>query len=154
VAQLDLEIRADGDAALGPHDRSVVIENPTRVRILVVDDELLVVRSVARTLRGHVVVAVTSGHEALSLFEAGERFDLILCDLMMPELDGMQLYRAAEQSWPYLVDRFVFMTGGAYSAEGRAFMEARRARQLDKPFNTEAIRACVAQAVRDQSSSR
>ena len=59
------------------------------VRVLVVDDEDLVVKALCRALEGHVVVSASSGREAIELLKKGEPFDLVLCDVMMPDLDGM-----------------------------------------------------------------
>lgn len=144
---LDSEARI---AEAVPHESaedSGVFAKRNHAHVLVIDDESLIVRSVTRTLTGHTVVAVTCARDALALFGAGDDFDLILCDLMMPDMDGIQLYRTVEREWPQLVTRFVFMTGGAYSDESRAFMETQQARQLEKPFSAEAIRSHVTRAI-------
>lgn len=129
-------------------EHSTVFEKRTRARVLVVDDEQLIVRSVTRTLMGHDVVAVTCGQDAIALLNAGELFDVVLCDLMMPDMDGTQVYDAVKRSHPHMIDRFVFMTGGAYSDESRAFMADHVSRQLEKPFSAETIRECVMKCLR------
>jgi CheY-like chemotaxis protein len=112
--------------------------------ILVVDDEPLVGRLVERALgRGHRVTAVTTGRDGLELLIAGERFDLILCDLMMPEITGMDLYErvlgfSAEQA-----ERMVFLTGGAFTRRATEFLERRPF--LEKPFDLSALEGLVRQ---------
>jgi len=72
-----------------------------RGRILVVDDEKMVVSVIKRILsKEHDVVATVAAREALALCAAGEKFDLILCDLMMPEMTGMDLHRELSRVSP------------------------------------------------------
>ena len=97
-----------------------------RGRILVVDDEPIVTRSVKRALdRAHDVVAMNSPRQALEAIVAGARFDLILCDLMMPEMTGMDLYAELQRVAPELVPRVVFLTGGAFTAAAAEFLDDR-----------------------------
>jgi CheY-like chemotaxis protein len=120
-------------------------ELPRGARVLVVDDEPLVGRAVARVLRPrHEVVVATTGRDALAHIKAGEKFDLVLCDLMMPSMSGMEVYRAVEDCAPELVERFVFLTGGAFTLEAEAFLAATRVRQIIKPFDSAALRLLAA----------
>jgi CheY-like chemotaxis protein len=108
--------------------------------ILVIDDEPLVVRLVDRALgRAHRVTALTSSRQGLDRLVAGERFDLILCDLMMPELTGMDLYERVREIDAGQADRMVFLTGGAFTVRAREFL-ARRP-HLEKPFDLGALEA-------------
>src|SRR5262249_19649222 len=85
-----------------------------RGRILVIDDEPLLLAAVCRIIEPrHHVTAVSSGAAALELLHGGERFDVILCDLMMPEMNGVELYALVSAHEPELCRRIVFMTGGA-----------------------------------------
>jgi len=114
-----------------------------RARILVVDDEPLVGRAVSSALSdGHDVAVTTSAVEALGRLEAGERFDLVLCDLMMPGMTGMELEARIARGAPDMVDRLVFITGGAYTSAALAFLDAGRP-YLDKPVDPAALRALV-----------
>ena len=70
----------------------------------------------------HDVKVVISGLAARDLFERGERFDVILCDLMLEDLSGMELSRWLQDERPDLAERVVFMTGGAFTEEARAFL--------------------------------
>jgi two-component system, NtrC family, sensor kinase len=115
---------------------------PRRGDILVVDDEPLVGRLVVRALgRAHRVMAVTSGHDALAHLAAGERFDLVLCDLTMPEMSGMDLYDRIKALDEAQAARVVFLTGGAVSARAQEFMD--RHPVLEKPFDLRDLEALV-----------
>ncbi|GEJ56143.1 ATP-binding response regulator [Anaeromyxobacter diazotrophicus] len=119
-----------------------------RGRVLVLDDEALVCRAVARTLRGaHEVVALTEPAEALARLERGEPFDVVLCDLMMPGLSGMECYEALRARRPELAGRMIFLTGGAFTPAAREFLERVPNLRVEKPFDAEALRQAVARCV-------
>jgi len=63
-----------------------------------------------------------------------ESWDAVICDLMMPQTPGWELYDQLRLERPELAERMLFMSGGAYTTEGRAFAEAHRERLLPKPF--------------------
>jgi CheY-like chemotaxis protein len=110
--------------------------------ILVIDDEPLVCRLIERALgKEHRVTTLTVAKEALDRLVAGDRFDLLLCDLMMPEITGMELYERVRAFDEAQADRMVFLTGGAYTARARAFLESRPV--LEKPFDLAALEALV-----------
>ncbi|MFT3913187.1 MAG: ATP-binding protein [Anaeromyxobacteraceae bacterium] len=116
-----------------------------RARILVVDDEALVGTVLARTLRGdHDVQVVTSARAALDKVEQGERFDVVLSDLLMPEMTGMDLYAELQKRDPGYVRRMVFLTGGAFTPAAREFLEETKVVCLEKPFEVGALRATLA----------
>jgi len=115
-----------------------------RLRLLVVDDEPMVGAGILRALPEHDVVAVGSGREALALLEAGQEFDRILCDVVMPEMDG-----AAFRSWlaalrPALLDRVTFMTGGAFTENTEAFVASLGGNYLEKPIPVDGLRRLLA----------
>jgi CheY-like chemotaxis protein/two-component sensor histidine kinase len=112
--------------------------------VLVVDDEPLVARSIARALQREVRVEVAgSAEEARGRLAAGERFAAVVCDLMMPGMTGMDLHEWAEANVPSLASRFVFVTGGAFTQRARAFLERTRAPCVDKPFEAARLREVV-----------
>jgi CheY-like chemotaxis protein len=116
-----------------------------RARILVVDDEVLVGNVLARTLRAdHDVLVVTSARQALEILAAGERFDVVLTDLLMPEMTGMDLYDAIESRDASLVKRMVFLTGGAFTPAARDFLARKQVVFIEKPFEVAALRAVLA----------
>jgi PAS domain S-box-containing protein len=120
-----------------------------RGRILVVDDEELVLRSVKRLLaKEHDVVAIASAKLALALLAGGATFDLILCDLMMPDMTGMDLHRELSRVEPDQARRMIFLTGGAFTATAWQFLSEMDQEHLEKPFAAAALRATVRQWVR------
>jgi len=109
---------------------------PDRARILVVDDEPLVGTAIERFLGPrHDVSRFTSAAEALGLLDSGERFDVILCDLMMPDVTGMDLHARLAEAQPDQAARMVFMTGGAFTDRARRFIEETKNPTLSKPFD-------------------
>jgi CheY-like chemotaxis protein len=115
-----------------------------RRRVLILDDELLLVRSFTRILeRDHDVTAFSSSREALRRIEAGESWDAILCDLHMPELDGMTFFERLSRARPELVARVAFITGGAFTPRAKAFLESTTRPTIEKPLHPEALRALV-----------
>jgi CheY-like chemotaxis protein len=116
--------------------------------ILIVDDEIGIVRGLARILRrdGHQVDTASNGRQALALLQTQE-YDLILCDLRMPELDGPGLYHALESRQPDVLPRFIFLTGDTLSPEAEAFLEHVGVPRLIKPFSAAEGRNAVRQAL-------
>ena len=116
-----------------------------RGRILVVDDEPRMGKALQRLLApSHDVVAVESAREALGLASGGQAFDVILCDLMMPGMSGMDLHAELGRAQPGLAARMVFMTGGAYTPAAQRFLETVPNRRLEKPFKPEVLEALLA----------
>jgi signal transduction histidine kinase len=113
-------------------------------RVLVVDDEQMLCNAIERILGAdHHVTTVTSARDALSRLGGGERFDLILCDLMMPEMTGMDLYDELQQSMADQAEKFIFMSGGAFTDNARAFLARSCNEVIDKPFKTAGLRQVV-----------
>jgi len=106
-------------------------------RLLIVDDDVLVARTLARQLSGHQVEVVLSGQAALDrLASSGNAFDLVLCDLMMPDLTGMDVFEVVEAKYPHLAERFVFVSGGGVTERSRRFLEQHAERVLPKPIDS------------------
>jgi CheY-like chemotaxis protein len=111
-----------------------------RPRLLIVDDEPALLRALSQELeRDHQVTTVTSGRAALELL-GRTSFDVILCDLMMPEMSGMDLYAELRRAGDGVEERMVFMTGGAFTESARGFLEATSNPCVEKPFRMEALR--------------
>ena len=119
-----------------------------RARILVVDDELSLTTVLRKALASDYVVDVAhDGVEALERLSEYNDFSVILCDLMMPRLTGVQLYAEVLRRWPGLADRFVFMTGGVFTDDVRAFLAAHPLPVVDKPFDLTELRERIASRV-------
>jgi PAS domain S-box-containing protein len=114
-----------------------------RARVLIIDDDDAVRRSLARMLTKHDVVTCARGDEALALIVAGPSFDVIFCDLMMPFMSGAELFERVRATWPEVAKRMVFMTGGAFTATAREFLDQIDNLCLDKPFKPTDLRAIV-----------
>jgi two-component system, cell cycle sensor histidine kinase and response regulator CckA len=118
-------------------------------RVLVIDDEVAVGRSLRLLLAPeNDVIAVTSGQDALSRLAAGERFDAILCDLMMPDISGIELYNRLAHVAPDYQERIIFMTGGAFTQQARDFLAKLDRPHLDKPFTEGQLRRAIESAMR------
>ena len=114
-------------------------------RILVIDDEEAILASLKLALRRYDVQAESDPKAALARLESGERFDLVLCDLVMPGMSGMDMYKALQRNRRELLPRVIFMTGGAFTADLRSFLGSIRNTVLHKPFDTKTLRWLVAQ---------
>jgi len=112
--------------------------------ILIVDDEPGIVRALAHLLRrdGHTVDTAANGEPALAKLQT-QAYDLILCDLRMPKLDGPGLYQALRQQHPHLLRRVIFLTGDTLSEEARSFLEQTEVLRLSKLFYAVEVRQLV-----------
>lgn len=112
----------------------------SRARILIIDDEPLLGQTLRFAFQDkHDVEVASSGREALDRLGADADFDLVLCDLMMPDVSGEHVYRAVSERAPGLLPRFVFMTGGAFTERAQEFLAQFAGRQLEKPFNIDEV---------------
>lgn len=120
----------------------------TPARILVVDDDALVAAAIRRVLSPpHRVEAILDPHAALDRIQASDEFDLVLCDVMMPEMSGMEFQERLSASAPGLARGMMFMTGGAFTEQARQFLHQSRNPRVDKPFDADDLRRRVAQAL-------
>ena len=114
--------------------------------LLVVDDEPLLRKALGRMLgRGHTLKLVGSGREALELLEHGERYDAVLCDLMMPDVSGIDVWERLGQLDPRQQRRVIFMTGGTFTERARRFVDSVRPPMLEKPFTASAFANLLAE---------
>lgn len=111
-----------------------------RGRVLVVDDDATVARAVHRMLEvQHDVTSVVGGRAALELFDAGHSYDLILCDLMMPDVNGMDVYAYLQARTPHPSASLVFITGGAFTMTAERFLAGCGCIVLNKPVMPEEL---------------
>jgi signal transduction histidine kinase len=141
-----LLLPATGATARPPKVPTPMRPTPQRKRILVVDDEETLGRAIQRSLSpDHDVVVLTRARDALSMVEAGERFDVILTDVMMPEVTGMEMYERLRQMAPEQAQRVVFLTGGAFTPAAREFLDTVPNPIVEKPFDPKSLRSIIAQ---------
>ena len=119
-----------------------------RGRVLVVDDEPAVGRVLQRLLRGHDVEVATSGRQALERMGQTPGFDAVLCDVMMPDLAGRDVYEATRRAHPGMERRFIFVSGGAFTVGAREFLSQIPNPVLEKPFDEARVRGAVEALVR------
>jgi signal transduction histidine kinase/CheY-like chemotaxis protein len=135
------------DETLGPKAHAGVSPPPSpRARILVIDDEPAVLSAVQRTLgKQHEVVVQSRAAAAVELIRRGDRFDLVLCDLMMPEMNGIEFCAALDQIERGAGEAVLLMTGGAFGPVAQQLLEQARDRCLEKPFEPAALQEVVRQ---------
>jgi len=122
-------------ASLPQPERELPPGPSRRGRILIVDDEPLVSQAIRRALqRDHEVMVLTSAREAHARLTGGEQFDVILCDIMMPEMSGIDLHEELARVAPALAERMVFLTGGAFTPRAREFLSQIKNPCVEKPF--------------------
>lgn len=121
-------------------------EPPEPLLILVIDDEPQIGMLLTWALEPHRVEVATNGREGLERLRT-DTPDVIICDLMMPLVTGMMLHATLAQERPELLERLVFVTGGAYTEDARAFVERDDVRCLEKPFRVSEVQALVASVV-------
>lgn len=120
-----------------------------RGRVLVVDDDELSSTVVQRVLAPeHEIIVTADADEALQRLAQGEHFDVIISDLMMPVKTGVEFYAELSQRAPPLLERIIFLTGGAFTVKAREFLDRVSNPCLDKPFDTRRLRALVNERIR------
>jgi CheY-like chemotaxis protein len=117
--------------------------------VLVVDDERMVAESFRRILSDEfAVTAITEPEQALAWITSGETFDVILCDVMMPAMNGVELRNRIEGLAPDQAARIVFVTGGIVMPEVRALLERVPNAWLEKPIDIDGLRDLIRRRLR------
>ncbi len=120
-----------------------------RPRLLVVDDEVRIAQSIGRLFSRELrVVSELDGRRALNRLKDDRDFDVIVCDLMMPEMSGIELFDEIRRLSPRLARRVIFLTGGAFTAEASAFLDSVRNPVVEKPFDAAQLRSVIDDVLR------
>lgn len=151
------EVRLPGlvDADVAPESPSMPPppRPAERGRVLVIDDEERLAETIRMALSPpHDVDVCTKSREVLAWIEQGRDYDVVLCDLMMPDLSGPELYERVQAIRPELASRFVFLTGGAFTPRTRAFLHDVPNPRLEKPFELEALERLVEESLGARTS--
>lgn len=116
----------------------------SRPRILIVEDDRTVSVALRRLLhRTHEVELAKDGQEALAIIQRGERFHVIVSDVAMPQMTGIELYEHVVREAPEQARGFVFLTGGVQGATARALRQT-GAPHLEKPVDIDELRQMLA----------
>jgi PAS domain S-box-containing protein len=158
LAALGGEVRVDSEIGRGSTFRvtlpPAVIDAPSEIsqhptgevaaqggNLLLIDDEPMILGALRRSLSAEYnVTCVGDGRKALDRLRAGERYELILCDLMMPEMTGMDLFAELEKLAPDQAARMVFVSGGAFTPRAREFLERVPNARVEKPIDLQNLR--------------
>ena len=128
------------EGALPERPRLDPCHSGRRRRIVAIDDEALLLKAYRRMLIDHHDIEIRLGaREALRSFEEDRDFAVVLCDLQMPEMSGAELYRVVRSRWPEIAERFIFITGGAFSPEARRFLDESVIACINKPFQVDEL---------------
>jgi two-component system, NtrC family, sensor kinase len=132
-------------AAPAPSDDRPAGAAAPRARVLIVDDEPALLRSLERCLgRHHDVVVAENAAAALAALHDRPDFHLVLCDVLMPDINGIELYRRALERHPEISEAFVFMTGSSGMRDFESGLLATGRRVLHKPFDLGVLRELAA----------
>ncbi len=113
------------------------------LRIYVIDDETMITRALQRMLKNAEVIVENDSRTALQHLRQEPKYDVIICDLMMPQVTGMKLYDSLQESNSRLCERFLFMTGGGVTNEAEEFLERPSIQHLLKPLRPGLLRAAI-----------
>ena len=129
---------------------SVVAEprDQVRGRILIVDDEDGFRTAMSQMLCDHVTVEASTGEEARQILQGDQAFDLIVCDVMMPGVSGMDLHAWLSELNPQLAGQVIFVTGGAFTPRAREYLGRIDNIRLEKPFDVADFKKIVRDRVR------
>jgi CheY-like chemotaxis protein len=110
--------------------------NTERKRILLIDDELFILKSTKRILEDKYDVSIAvGGKSAYEMLMKDNKFDLIISDISMPDIGGVELYKIISSQFPGLEKKIIFMTGFAYTEEINSFLKDSKNYVIDKPFD-------------------
>jgi CheY-like chemotaxis protein len=150
AAESDANVSASAKpgSSLSGAPRTPLAVGETRGRVLVIDDDPAMAKVIQLLLGDyHDVEVFTSARRALARLHDGERYDAIVCDVMMPEMSGVDFHAELAEHEPDLASGIIFLTGGAFTLRAREFLDRIPNPCLEKPFDFENLRALVGRQV-------
>jgi PAS domain S-box-containing protein len=139
MSPVDLKIKKDNGKK--------VQSTENKGRVIVVDDEEAIIKSMRRVLRKHEVIVTNGGKSAMDILLRDQEFDVVVCDLMMPDLSGMDLYKRVSRFSPALASRFIFLTGGAVGDKFKDFLSSIQNPTYEKPLDIKTIQQIINEAI-------
>jgi PAS domain S-box-containing protein len=145
---------ASEEAPSAPQILSQIQPPQRREKILVLDDEVSIGTALRRLLSSDYEVSfLSNAAEALRVIREGERFGVILCDVMMAEMNGVEFFHELQRVAPSQAERIIFMTGGAFTPQTRNFLYEINRPHLEKPFDSRTLRALLSKTLSKTSTS-
>ena len=141
---LPVDPAADEAPEQGEQPEESEVANTRRILIVDDEDEIGALLEDILTIDGHRTERANSGRKALDKL-AESRFDLVLTDLIMPDMGGRGLYREIRAHYPEMLIRVIFVTGDTLSHEARTFLEEADCPVIEKPFIPADVRRVVAE---------
>lgn len=125
-----------------------ILEPQQKPRILIIDDEEKILSSFKRLLKTQFdVTTANGGKRGLDILSSDTNFDAIICDVMMPEVDGKDVYEFIKEKTPQLVDRLIFLTGGTFTQRTTKFVSQLTNPVLDKPVEFHILITTIKQTI-------
>jgi PAS domain S-box-containing protein len=120
----------------------------TPARILVIEDEIHFHRALRRVLREHELHFAQSGREALEILARDQSWDVVLSDIIIPDLSVTELYERVRRDWPELKERLVFLSGGGQAPSTEILLRDSGCPVLEKPVETATLRRVITEVRR------
>jgi CheY-like chemotaxis protein len=136
-------LRAAPSEPASPPSETPAPQTTIRGRILAIDDERMMLRAMQRMLRGHDVVCTESAIEALAMIDGGEHFDVIISDLTMPSMTGIEFFEELLKRSPEMAHGVVFITGAAITTRTEDFLQSISNQWIEKPFEAATLQSVV-----------
>ncbi len=124
-----------------------------RLNVFVIDDEERVLTYLENALSHHDVSVESDGRRAIARVCSGD-FDIVLCDLMMPRMSGMEIYAELKEKCPNAAERMLFMTGGVFAEEVAGFLDTLPGRWVEKPINSGELESRIWKRIETLESSK
>ncbi len=122
----------------------MIVDPVPRAKVLIIDDEELITSALRRHLQGdHDVTVINDPLAALALIRSGNAFDVILCDLVMPRMTGVELHRELRATDPEQAAATILMSGGSMSESDHQHLTDDGVPSLNKPFNVDELRSLI-----------
>lgn len=122
------------------------------LKILIIDDEAIIRTLLKRMLKEHNTNEAASGTHAIQILNSDSEYDLIFCDMMMPQMSGVEFHEWIMIEKPHLASRIIFISGGIFSSRVQEYLQINNLRRLNKPFDSDSISEIIKEFSMTESS--